>query len=182
MDSMQPGDSGPAGFDFGQLMASAQQMQAQMEQAQASLADARVTGSAGGGLVRADVNGNGELVGVVIDPSVVDPADTETLADLVVAAVRDGMRAANELTRKQMSSVAGGLIGGLSLPGLDIPGLDAPGAGGAPYEGDLEGEHDDDDFGIFDDAGADDDLGDDDADDEVDGDEDDPGRSPSAER
>ena len=163
-------------------MASAQQMQAQVEQAQASLAEARVTGSAGGGLVRADVNGNGELVGIVIDPSVVDPADTETLADLVVAAVRDGMRAANELTRKQMSSVAGGLVGGLSLPGLDLPGLGAPGLDDASYEGDLE---DDDDFDGFDDPDEDD--GHEDDGDEADGDAtaaggDDPGRSPSVER
>jgi DNA-binding YbaB/EbfC family protein len=177
MDSMYPDGSGPAGFDFGRLMASAQQMQAQVEQAQASLAEARVTGSAGGGLVRAEVNGNGELVGIVIDPSVVDPADTETLADLVVAAVRDGVRAANDLTHEQMSSVAGGLMGGLSLPGLDIPGLAGAPDDGAPYQGDLEGEHDDDDAGIFGDgdfgAGDFDDDGDDDGG---------PGRAPSVER
>lgn len=169
----------PGGFDLGQLMASAQQMQAEVEQAQASLAEARVTGSAGGGLVRAEVNGTGELVGLVIDPSVVDPADTETLADLVVAAVRDGVRAANDLSRKAMSSVAGGLMGGLSLPGLDLPSL----GGAAPYEGDLEGEHDDDDAGIFGYADEDDDGDDGDGGVENDGDEDDgPGRATPVER
>lgn len=159
--SMQPGGFGPAGFDLGQFMASAQQMQAEVEQAQASLADARVTGSAGGGLVRAEVNGNGELVDLVIDPSVVDPADTETLADLVVAAVRDGARAAADLTRKAMDSVAGGLMGGMSLPGLELPGY-----GGTAYDGGDEdaddGDDDDDDDYDYD---ADDDDDDDDDDD-----------------
>jgi DNA-binding YbaB/EbfC family protein len=138
---MQPGGFGSGGFDLGQLMASAQKMLSDMAKAQASLADARVTGSAGGGLVRAEVNGSGELVSLAIDPSVVDPADTETLADLVVAAVRDGARAAAELTREAMSSVAGDLMGGMALPGLDLPGL-----GG---DGDLD---EDDDFDDADEA------------------------------
>lgn len=105
----------PEGFDFNQLMASAQQMQAQVQQAQASLAGLRVTGSAGGGLVRAQVDGNGQLVAVELDPSVVDPNDIDTLADLVVAAVRDGMREAETVAQREMSSVAGGLMGGLGM-------------------------------------------------------------------
>ena len=60
----------------------AQQMQAEMERAQASLAEAEVTGSAGSGLVTAVVNGSGDLLRLRIDPSVVDPADVETLEDL----------------------------------------------------------------------------------------------------
>jgi len=81
----------PGGFDFGALMQSAAAMQQQMAQAQASLADERATGSAGGGLVTADVDGNGQLVALTIDPSVVDPDDVDTLADLIVAAVRDAV-------------------------------------------------------------------------------------------
>lgn len=180
---MQPGGVGSGGFDIGQLMASAQKMQSEMARAQASLADARVTGSAGGGLVRAEVNGSGELVSLSIDPSVVDPADTETLADLVVAAVRDGARAAAELTRDAMSSVAGDLMGGMALPGLDLPGLGGDGgSGGAPYEGDSEDDFDDD----GEESDQDDELDDDDDDDGsgvvVDADADDPDRGPAGGR
>jgi len=100
-----------------QLMKQAQQMQAQMLQAQDELADAEVTGSAGGGLVTATVNGTGELLSLVIDPQAVDPDDVETLADLVVAAVRDASRAAQELAAEKMGPLAGGL-GGLGLPGM----------------------------------------------------------------
>ncbi len=126
----------PGGFDFGALMQSAAAMQQQMAQAQASLADERATGSAGGGLVTADVDGNGRLVSLTIDPSVVDPDDVETLADLIVAAVRDGSRAAEVLAQQKMGAVAGGMLGGLpgGLPdGLDLPGL----PGGFP--GTVEG-------------------------------------------
>ncbi|MCA1657609.1 MAG: YbaB/EbfC family nucleoid-associated protein [Actinobacteria bacterium] len=100
-----------------QLMKQAQQMQAQMLKAQEELADAEVSGSAGGGLVTATVNGTGELLSLVIDPKVVDPDDVETLADLVVAAVRDASRAAQEVQAEKMGPLAGGL-GGLGLPGM----------------------------------------------------------------
>jgi DNA-binding YbaB/EbfC family protein len=79
----------PEGFDFGQLLASAQTMQAQLAQAQADLEAAEFTGSAGGGLVTATIRGNGELTAVVIDPKAVDPEDLESLGDLIVAAARD---------------------------------------------------------------------------------------------
>jgi DNA-binding YbaB/EbfC family protein len=111
----------PGGFDFGALMQSAAAMQQQMAQAQASLADERATGSAGGGLVTADVDGNGQLVSLTIDPSVVDPDDVDTLADLIVAAVRDGSRAAERLAQQKMGAVAGGMLGGLP-DGLGLPG------------------------------------------------------------
>ncbi len=118
------------GFDMGALLQSAQAVQAEMARAQASLGDVRATGSAGGGLVRAEMDGNGQLVGLTIDPSVVDPDDVDTLADLVIAAVRDGARAAEALAQKAMGSVAGGLMGGMGVPGLSglpdigsIPGL-----------------------------------------------------------
>lgn len=132
---MQPGE-----FDLGALMESAQKMQAQVAEAQASLADVRATGRAGGGLVQAEMDGNGRLVGVTIDPSVVDPTDVETLADLVVAAVRDGAREAEALAQQAMSSVAGGLMGG-GMPGDGLPGLgDVADLGGAADLGDeLEG-------------------------------------------
>jgi DNA-binding YbaB/EbfC family protein len=100
-----------------QLMKQAQKMQQELLAAQEELARAEVTGSAGGGLVSATVNGSGELQSIVIDPSVVDPQDVETLQDLVVAAIRDASRAAQELAAEKMGPVTGGL-GGLGLPGM----------------------------------------------------------------
>jgi hypothetical protein len=104
-----------------QLMKQAQKMQQDMLAAQAELAEAEVTGTAGGGLVSATVSGSGELRTVTIDPSVVDADDVETLQDLVVAAVRDANRAAQELASERMGPLTqglGGLGGGLGLPGM----------------------------------------------------------------
>ncbi len=111
--------------DLQALLQQAQQMQADMAAAQSDLALTEVTGHAGGGLVTATVTGEGQLLSLVIDPSVVDPADVETLADLIVAAVRDAGRAAAELAEQAMGSVAGGLGGpqggfDLSAFGLDV--------------------------------------------------------------
>jgi nucleoid-associated protein EbfC len=111
---VRPGGQSP---NMQQLMKQAQKMQQQLLAAQEELANAEVTGSAGGGLVTATVNGSGELQSLVIDPSVVDPDDVETLQDLVVAAIRDASRAAQELATEKMGPVTGGL-GGLGLPGM----------------------------------------------------------------
>jgi len=103
--------------DMQQLMKQAQKMQQQMADAQEQLAAAEVAGSAGGGLVRATVSGTGELQSLVINPKVVDPDDVETLADLVVAAVRDASANAADLQAETMGPLTGGL-GGLGLPGM----------------------------------------------------------------
>ena len=110
---MRPG--GPPNMQ--QLMKQAQKMQQQLMAAQEELASATVEGSAGGGMVKAVVTGSGELQSLTIDPSVVDPEDVETLTDLVVAAVRDASRAAQEMTSEKMGPLTGGL-GGMGLPGL----------------------------------------------------------------
>jgi DNA-binding YbaB/EbfC family protein len=124
-----------------QLLAAAQQMQDQLMSAQRELADAEVEGTAGGGLVTARVNGQGDLVDLTISPAVIDagePAETaETVADLVLAAVRDAYRAAAELQQEKMGPLAAGLGGlgaGGGLPDLpDLPGLPGfPGTGDAP--------------------------------------------------
>jgi nucleoid-associated protein EbfC len=90
--------------------------------AQEELANAEVSGSSGGGVVTATVSGSGELKALAIDPKVVDPEDVETLADLVVAAVRDAGANAQKLAADKMGPLAGGLgdsgLGGLGLPGL----------------------------------------------------------------
>jgi hypothetical protein len=112
-----------------QIMEQAQQMQQQLMTAQQELSETEVTGSSGGGLVNAVVSGSGELQSMSIDPKAVDPEDTETLADMVVAAVRDANRAAQELQAEKMGPVTGALggqggqggpadLGGLGLPGL----------------------------------------------------------------
>ena len=104
-----------------QLLKQAQQMQQQLVAAQEELAHAEVTGSAGGGLVTATMTGAGELTALTIAPAAVDPDDIETLQDLVVAAVRDAKRAADELAAGTMGPLAGGRGGpggGLGLPGF----------------------------------------------------------------
>ena len=115
--------SGSEGFDVNQLMQQAQRMQEQFLSAQQSLSDLEVTGTAGGGLVSATVDGTGELVSLEIDPAVVDPEDVETLADLIVAAVRDGHAQVQRIAAEQMGALgsAFGALGGGdalgSLPG-----------------------------------------------------------------
>jgi DNA-binding YbaB/EbfC family protein len=99
-----------------QLLQQAQQMQQQLMAAQEQLAETEVTGSAGGNLVTATMTGTGELTALTIAPAAVDPDDVETLQDLVVAAVRDAKRAADELAQQSMGPLAGG--GGLGLPGF----------------------------------------------------------------
>ena len=104
-----------------QLMKQAQKMQQQMAAAQAELAEAEVTGSAGGGLVTVTVSGSGDIIAIKIDPSVVDPDDVETLEDLDLAAIHNASEAVREMTEQKMgplTSGLGGLGGGLGLPGF----------------------------------------------------------------
>jgi nucleoid-associated protein EbfC len=109
------------GGDLSSLLQQAQQMQARLLQAQEELSRAEVSGTAGGGLVQATVTGGGEVVALRIDPSAIDPDDAEGLADLVLAAIRDANRTAQELQQKTMGPLAeglGGIGGGLGLPGV----------------------------------------------------------------
>ena len=89
-------------------------MQQGIVRVQEELAAAQVEGSAGGGVVKAVVNGKQEIVGVTIDPSTVDPADVEMLQDLIVAAITEAQRAARQLGEEKMASVTGGM----RLPGM----------------------------------------------------------------
>ena len=121
----------PGGFDMQQIFQAAQQMQAQLMNAQQELADTEVTGTAGGGAVRAVISGQGELLDLTIDPSVIDtsdPAETAaTVADLVLAAVRDAARAASELQEEQLGALGGGVPGfDLSTLGISSPELAGP--------------------------------------------------------
>ncbi len=129
--------------DLSQLLMQAQQMQADMARAQASLTETEVSGSAGSGAVSAVVNGAGDLLRIRIDPAVVDPADIETLEDLVVAAVHDARRSAEKVAGEAMGSVAGGFdLSSMGLPaGLGFPG------GAAGFDAaDIDDDDDDDDL------------------------------------
>ncbi len=110
---MQPGQPP----DMSALLAQAQQMQQHLMEAQESLAASEVHGQAGGGLVRVTMKGSGEVVGVAIDPKVVDPDDVETLQDLVVGAIHDAARQVTLMAQSKLGPLAGGL-GGLEIPGL----------------------------------------------------------------
>src|SRR5579859_5395103 len=124
-------------MDMQQLFAAAQQMQEQLMSAQQALADAEVTGTSGGGLVKATVNGQGELMDLSIGAGAVDTDDPEetarTIADLVLAAVRDAYRAAEDLQQQQMGPFAAAMQGG-GMPGM--PGM--PGGGGLNLPGGLD--------------------------------------------
>jgi DNA-binding protein YbaB len=147
---------GPGGFDMQQIFAAAQQALS----AQQELANSELTGTAGGGAVRAVVNGVGQLLDVTIDPSVIDPADpaetAATIADLVLAAVRDAWDSAVDLQQRQLGAL-GGLGGGLGgwlggppagfdLSSLGLPNLGQPGLGQPGLEYDEDEDEDDEEF------------------------------------
>jgi hypothetical protein len=93
-------------------------MQQQMADAQAELAEAELTGTAGGGLVTVTISGTGEVTAVKIDPKAVDADDVETLEDLVLAALHNASEAVRTLTEQKMGPLTSGLGGGLGLPGF----------------------------------------------------------------
>ena len=108
------------------------QMQASMAAAQEELANSKVAATVGGGVVRATVTGDGELLEIKIDPSVVDPDDIETLEDLVVAGVVEAMRQARELQAQKLGAATGGIDLGSVLGGFGFGGPgDVGGLGGA---------------------------------------------------
>jgi DNA-binding YbaB/EbfC family protein len=105
----------PEGGDMSGFLAQAQAMQQQLLTAQQELAETEIQGSAGGDLVTATITGAGELIGLTIKPEAVDPEDTETLADLVVAAVRDATTRSQALAAAKLGPLAGGLGGGFGF-------------------------------------------------------------------
>jgi len=107
---------GPGGFDVNALMKQAQQMQADMMAAQEKLKDEVVEASAGGGMVKVKMGGDLTLREIVIDPEAIDPEEPEMLAEMVQAAVNEGLRAAQTLAASKMEGIGGGMGGG--IPGL----------------------------------------------------------------
>lgn len=106
--------------DMQRMMREAQKMAAQVQEAQAALADVEVEGSAGGGAVKATVTGDQRVLRVDLDPDLLtdtDPDDLEMIGDTIVAAVNDALDKAREKQAEVMGPIAGGL-GGLGLPGM----------------------------------------------------------------
>jgi nucleoid-associated protein EbfC len=104
--------------NLGQMLKQAQAMQARMAELQSQLEQVEMTGGAGGGMVSVTVNGKGEARQVKIDPSLVDPEETEVLEDLIVAAFNDAKAKVEAHVAEQMSKLTGGLNlpGGMKLP------------------------------------------------------------------
>ena len=100
--------------NLGSIMKQAQKMQAQIAKIQEELALKTVEASAGGGMVTVVANGKQEIVSIKIEPEVVDPKDVEMLQDLLIAAVNEALRKAQEMVAEEMSKVTGGL----QIPGL----------------------------------------------------------------
>ena len=142
---MEPGGQ----LDMQQLFAAAAQMQSQLMNAQQQLAETEIEGSAGGGIVKVTISGQGELIDVEIAKEAIDPGDpaetASTLADLILAASRDAYRALADVQAEAMGPLAGGLGGAggdAGIPGLPgmpgLPGLggpQAPGPGQPPIQG-----------------------------------------------
>ncbi len=103
------------GFNMQKLMKQAQKMQSDMAKAQEELKTMEVEGVSGGGMVRVAANGAQEIISIAIDPQIVDPEDVEMLEDLILAAVKDAMSAAQELAAEKMGKLTGGMGG---IPGL----------------------------------------------------------------
>ncbi len=105
-------------MDMNQLFQQVGQMQEQMQKAQAELANETVEATAGGGMVTVVANGAGEIREIKIDPKAIDPTDPEMLEDMIIAAVNEAIRAAQNLMESKLGGLAGGALGGLGLPGL----------------------------------------------------------------
>ena len=105
------------------MLKQVQKMQADMAKAQEELKNEVVEASAGGGMVTVKVSGDLEVREVRIDPEAVDPDDVELLQDMVLAAVNEAVRAAQELAASKLNAATGGLGGAGGLGGLGLPGF-----------------------------------------------------------
>ena len=103
--------------NLNQMMQQVQQMQADVAKAQEQLKNEVVEATAGGGMVKVTMSGDLELKELTIDPDAIDPDDPDLLQDMVIAAVNEAIRSAQELAASKMGAAAGGL-GDLGLPGL----------------------------------------------------------------
>ena len=102
-----PGGGMPG--NYANLMKQAQRMQRQMEESQRELETKEFVGTAGGGAVEVKVNGSKEVLGIKLDPEIVDPEDVETLQDSIVAAINEAMKQAEDASAALMGKMTGGL-------------------------------------------------------------------------
>ena len=104
----------PGGMNQAAMIKQAQKMQQEMLRMQEEMENKTYSASAGGGMVKATVNGKHEVVGLDINPEAVDPDDVEMLQDMIIAAINESMRSADEDSANNMSRLTGGLnLGGL---------------------------------------------------------------------
>ena len=101
-------------MDISSIMEQAKGMQEKMAKIQQDLAKKMIVGTSGGGMVSVTVNGQGDVISIAIEKAVIDPAESEMLQDLIVAATNDGIKKSKELGKQEMSQ----LTGGLNIPGL----------------------------------------------------------------
>jgi len=99
---------------FGNMLKEAQKLQAQLEALREEVAKKKVEATAGGGMVRVEANGNGEIVSIKIEREVINPEDAQMLEDLVLAACNEALRKSRELVQAEM----GKITGGLRIPGI----------------------------------------------------------------
>jgi hypothetical protein len=118
------------------MLRQAQEMMAQQQQAQEALKNERVEASAGGGMVKVAMTGDLHLESIAIDPDAVDPEDVEMLQDMVVAAVNEALRSAQELQESKLGGLGGGDFDPMSaLDALGMGGLGGLGGGGGGLPG-----------------------------------------------
>jgi DNA-binding YbaB/EbfC family protein len=102
-------------MDMNKMLKQVQQMQAQMQKAQEELANEVVDASAGGGMVTVKASGALEILDIKIAPEAIDPEDPELLADMVLAAVNEALRSAQNLAESKLGGLAGGALGQFGL-------------------------------------------------------------------
>ena len=101
-------------MDMSEIMQQAQDFQQRLSKVQDELAGRTVTASVGGGMVSVTVNGKNELLSIQIDKEVISPEDQSMLQDLVVSAVNEGIKKAQDMAQTEMKK----LTGGISIPGM----------------------------------------------------------------
>lgn len=102
------------GANMNKMMKQMQEMQKRLEETQRQIEEQEVTGQAGGGMVEAKVNGKKEVLSVKINPDLLDPEEVEMLEDMIVVAINEAIKKAEEISEREM----GKITGGLNIPGL----------------------------------------------------------------
>ena len=99
------------------ILKQAQDMQKKLEEAQSQLGDIIVAAEAGGGMVSVKINGNQEILELTIDEEALEE-EKELLEDLIVSAINKGLKKAKNDSQEKISSITGGMMGGLKIPGI----------------------------------------------------------------